>query len=262
MTKPQLTDIPVELLQRGKYQPREHFAEAAITELADSIKINGLVQPIVVRPLANNRYEIVAGERRWRAAQLAGLETIACLVHYYSDEQAAEVTAVENINRVDLNPIEESQAYQRLIDNFSYTHDEIAAVIGKSRSHITNALRLLTLAPAAQVFLRGGQLSVGHGKVLAAYPEYLHKRLAETAVSKEWSVRKLAREAKLLADGDAAGVADDPNLTSLNKALADHLSCPVNIRYSGRKGEVAIAFQNIDVLQGILDKMGFDYSEF
>src|ERR1700733_13956835 len=146
--KPTLQQVPIELLKRGQYQPRLYFDPKKLRELADSIKsMDGLLQPIVARPLTNGHFEIVAGERRWRAAQLAGLMEVSCLIYHYTDEQALQAAIVENINRSDLNPIEEAKAYQRLIDEFSYLHDEVAASVGKSRVAITNSLRLLKLDP-------------------------------------------------------------------------------------------------------------------
>src|SRR4029079_3847018 len=167
--KPTLQQITIDRLSRGKYQPRQHFDPEKLQELADSIKsTDWLLQPIVVRPLSDGNYEIVAGERRWRAAQLAGLGEVSCLVFNYSDEQALQASIVENISRADLNPIEEAQAYQRLIDEFHYLHEEVAASVGKSRTAITNSLRLLKLDPRVQKFLIEGKLSEGHGKILAS----------------------------------------------------------------------------------------------
>src|SRR5690349_4964104 len=140
--KPEWRQLPIEQLVRGRYQPRQHFDQAQLQELADSIKTTGgLLQPIVVRPIAGGKYEIIAGERRWRAVQLAGYGEISCLIGQYDDEQALQASIIENINRADLNPIEEAQAYQRLVDEFHYSHEEIAATIGKSRVSVTNSLR-------------------------------------------------------------------------------------------------------------------------
>ena len=158
--KATLQQISIDLLLRGQYQPRQHFDPEKLQELANSIKsTGGLLQPIVVRPLAHQKYEIVAGERRWRAAQLAGLEEISCLVYQYTDEQALQASIVENTSRAVLNPIEEAQAYQRLIDEFHYLHEEVAASVGKSRAAITNSLRLLKLEQRVQHLIISNPLS-------------------------------------------------------------------------------------------------------
>src|SRR5579872_972310 len=202
-SRAQLLQISIDLLIRGKYQPRRHFDPTQLQELADSIKTTGgLLQPIVVRPLGNNQYEIVAGERRWRAAQLAGLSEISCLVSQYTDEQALQASIIENINRADLNPIEEAQAYQRLIDEFAYVHDEVAAAVGKQRSSITNALRLLKLDVKIQDYLITGKLSEGHGKILASLTRLQQLELAERCIQKNWSVRKIELEARKLQQND------------------------------------------------------------
>jgi ParB family chromosome partitioning protein len=197
--RPILQFLSIDLLVRGKYQPRRHFDSAQLQELAESIKTTGgLLQPIVVRPINSNQYEIVAGERRWRAAQLAGLNDVSCLVSHYTDEQALQASIIENISRADLNPIEEAQAYQRLIDEFQYLHDEVAAAVGKSRTSITNVLRLLKLDPRVQELLIHGKLSEGHGKILAGLPISAQFQLAELSIQKGWSVRKIEAEAKKL----------------------------------------------------------------
>ena len=197
--RPSLQQIGIDLLVRGKYQPRQHFDPIKLQELADSIKsTGGLLQPIVVRPIGANKYEIVAGERRWRAAQLAGLTDISCLVYPYSDEQTLQASIIENISRADLNPIEEAQAYQRLIDEFLYLHEEVAASVGKSRTAITNSLRLLKLDARVQKLLIMGDLSEGHGKILAGLPPHQQYELAERCVQKGWNVRKIEAEVKKL----------------------------------------------------------------
>src|SRR5215208_3302358 len=201
--KPILKYLDIDMLTRGRYQPRQEFDPEKLQELADSIKsTDGLLQPIVVRPIANNRYEIVAGERRWRAAQLAKLTEVSCLVFEYSDEQALQAAIVENISRTDLNPIEEARAYQRLIDEFHYLHEEVAASVGKSRVAITNSLRLLKLDPLIQNYLIKGQLTEGHGKILASLSLLHQISLANLCVEKVWNVRKLELEAKKLQEVD------------------------------------------------------------
>ncbi len=256
--KPTLIQIPIECLVRGKYQPRVHFDQQSLEELAISIRSSGLLQPIVVRPTAMpSQYEIVAGERRWRAAQLAELETIDCLVNEYTDEQAAEVATIENVNRVDLNPIEEAQAYQRLIGDFQYLHDEVAAAIGKSRSKVTNILRLLKLNEKIQSLIKEKRLSEGHGKVLASLPQSQQLALAQKTLARHWSVRKLELESKkLAADTPQSENLRDPNVTSLERKTSEHIGSKVRIEFNETKGQMVIDFQNIDVLQGILEKIG------
>lgn len=261
--KPTLQSLSVDLLVRGKYQPRLHFDPTQLQELADSIKATGgLLQPIVVRPLNNGKYEIVAGERRWRATQLAGFTEINCLVSYYTDEQALQAAIIENINRSDLNPIEEANAYQRLIDEFQYLHEEVAAAVGKSRTKITNALRLLKLDERVQELLINNQLSEGHGKILAGLSLHEQFPLADRALQKNWSVRKLEAEAKKLLQPapDNAGRFSDANIKHLEHALSDHLGNNVQIECETRGGgTVMIRFNNVDELEGHFERLGFKY---
>lgn len=263
--KASLQLIPIDLLVRGKYQPREYFDPEKLRELADSIKsMDGLLQPIVVRPGKGGKYEIIAGERRWRAAQLAGLSVVSCLISDYSDEQALQASIVENINRANLNPIEEANAYQRLIDDFHYLHEEIAASVGKSRAAITNSLRLLKLAPRVQELLKLGELSEGHGKILASLSQTEQLQLANSVVQKGWNVRRLESEAKKLQQNHAnqASPYCDANLKYLEVALSEHIGNRVNIEYEERGGGyVRIRFNNIDELEGHFSKIGFKYEQ-
>lgn len=259
--RPTLQHISIDLLTRGKYQPRQHFDPEKLRELADSIKsTGGLLQPIVVRPLANNTYEIVAGERRWRAAQLANLPDVSCLVFNYTDEQALQASIIENINRADLNPIEEAQAYQRLIDEFNYLHEEVAASVGKSRTAITNSLRLLKLDPRVQKLLATGEISEGHGKILAGLEPHQQIDLAERCVLKDWNVRKMETEARKLqlALSNIHGPYSDANIKYLENALSEHIGNRVQIDYEERGGGyIRIRFNNIDELEGHFDRVGF-----
>lgn len=263
-SKPVLHHLSIDQLVPGKYQPRRHFDPAQLQELAESIKTTGgLLQPLVVRPLNNDTYEIVAGERRWRAAQLAGINEIACLVSRFTDEQTLQASLIENISRADLNPIEEAQAYQRLIDDFQYLHEEVAAAVGKSRTSISNALRLLKLDPRVQEFLITCQLSEGHGKILAGVPYAQQFELADRSRQKGWSVRKLEQEAKkLLQPAQNTGPYSDPNIKNLELALTGHVGNRVEIDCEERGGGyVKIRFNNIDELEGHFDKLGFKYEE-
>ncbi|MCD6039592.1 MAG: parB 2 [Gammaproteobacteria bacterium] len=261
MTKPKplLQQLSIDQLVRGKYQPRRHFDGTQLQELADSIQTTGgLLQPIVVRPLKEGRYEIVAGERRWRAAQLAGLQEVSCLVSYYTDEQALQAAIIENINRSDLNPIEEAQAYQRLIDDFHYLHEEVAAAVGQSRPKITNMLRLLKLDPRVQELVGSGQLTEGHGKILAGLSHPHQCLLAELCIQKNWSVRKIELEAKKLQQPLQESPYSDPHLKRLETALSDHVGNAVKIDCEERGGGyVLIRFNNIDELEGHFERLGF-----
>ncbi len=259
-TKPTLLQLSIDQLARGKYQPRRQFDPEQLQELAESIKTTGgLLQPIIVRPASQGKYEIIAGERRWRAAQLACLTEVSCLVSNYTDEQALQASIIENINRTDLNPIEEAHAYQRLIDEFHYLHEEVAAAVGKSRAKITNALRLLKLDPRVQDLLISGKLSEGHGKILAGIPTHQQFALAEQSIQKSWSVRKIEAEAKKLhTPTDLDSPYNDPNITHLENALSDHIGNRVQIDCEDRGGGyLKIRFNNIDELEGHFDKMGF-----
>lgn len=262
--RPTLQQIPIDLLIRGKYQPRQHFDQQKLQELADSIKsTGGLLQPIVVRP-ANGKYEIVAGERRWRAAQLANLEDVSCLVCQYTDEQALQAAIVENISRADLNPIEEAQAYQRLIDEFQYLHEEVAASVGKSRAAITNCLRLLKLDARVQQLLVTGQLSEGHGKILAGLEIHHQIELAERCIQKGWNVRKMEVEAKKIQQNvnTTDSIYSDTNIKRLESALSEHIGNRTQIEYEDQGGGyVRIRFNNIDELEGHFEKIGFKYSD-
>ena len=259
MNKSELKTIPVEQIQRGKYQPRREFDCEALQELADSIKSSGLLQPIVVRPLKDNRYEIIAGERRWRACQLNQEQSISCLVKHFSNEQAAEAAAIENIIRVDLNPIEVAKAYQRLIDEFGYLHEEVAAAVGKSRVKITNALRLLKLDRSVQEYIIAGRLSEGHGKVLAALSHTIQRELVTKCLARNWSVRKIEQEIKKLhAENNPAARRKDVNLKHLEKTVSDQIGCKTAIIFDEDKGSINIQFTNLDVLQGVLNKMNID----
>lgn len=260
--RPTLQTISIDMLIRGKYQPRQHFDEDKLKELADSIKsTDGLLQPIVVRPMGNGQYEIVAGERRWRAAQLAGLSEVSCLAFQYTDEQALQASIVENISRADLNPIEEAQAYQRLIDEFHYLHEEVAASVGKSRTAITNSLRLLKLDPRVQKLLIEGKLSEGHGKILASLSSHQQIELAERCVQRGWNVRKMEAEAKKLQQAPfvVESAYSDVNIKRLETALSEHVGNRVQIECEDRGGGyMRIRFNNVDELEGHFDRLGFE----
>lgn len=257
-----LQNIAIDKLHRGRYQPRRQFDAEQLAELAQSIQSAGLLQPLVVRPLREDEYEIIAGERRWRAAQLAGLDEISCLVREFTDEQAAEAAAIENLNRVDLNPIEEARAYQRLIDEFGYLHEELAAAVGKSRVKITNSLRLLRLDPRVQDMLIKGQIKDGHGKAIAGLPQSHQQQIAYQCAKNGWSVRKVEQAVRRLQNElkqkTHNPIHENVNHKALERKLSDHIGCPVSIEEDNGKGCLRVSYQNVNVLQGLLDKMGFD----
>lgn len=264
MQKVELKSISLERLQRGRYQPRKEFDAETLQELATSLQATGLLQPLVVRALDEQRYEIIAGERRWRAAQLAGWTEIPCLIHTFSDNEAAAAAVIENIIRVDLNPIEEAQAYQRLIDEFGYIHDEIANTLGKSRVKITNTLRLLKLDPILKNLIINHQLSAGHGKTLAALPLHLQRDLAQKCIQYTWNVRQLEREVKKITETlrDATIKKKDINLTYLEKVIAEKIGCQTAIAFDEKNASLRIEFNNLEILQGILQKLGININPF
>jgi ParB family chromosome partitioning protein len=258
MKKAELKYLPIEKLQRGKYQPRRLFNQEALEELAESIREQGIIEPIVVRLVAEDQYEIIAGERRWRASQLVDLHEVPCLVRQCSDDEAAEISLIENIQRQDLNPIEEADAYQRLIDEFGYIHEEIARAVGKSRAKITNMLRLLNLDEKVQALLKEGVLSGAHGKVLAGLGYHEQKMLALKAVKNQWSVRKLEQEVKRLNSDELRCSDNDPNVERMERLLTENYGSKVSINYDQNgKGKLVVDFSNYEILQGVLSKMGY-----
>jgi len=255
-----LQQIEIDQLVRGRFQPRQHFDAAQLQELADSISATGgLLQPVIVRPADDGNYEIIAGERRYRAAMLAGFSDISCLIGHYTDEQALQAAIVENTSRADLNPLEEAEAYQRLIDEFHYLHEEVAAAVGKSRVAITNLLRLLRLDPGVKAFLAAGGITEGNGKILAGVQLEKQFALARECIQKKWSVRRLEQAVKkLLQPAEAQGRFSDPNLKFLERSLGDHLGNQVKIECAERGGgQLIICFRNVDELEGHFRKMGF-----
>ncbi len=248
-------------LQPGQYQPREDFSEAALQELAESISSQGLIEPLVVRQVTKEGYEIIAGERRWRAAKMAGLKEIPCLIGQYSDQQACAVTLIENIQRQDLNLIEEATGYQRLIKEFHFHQEEIAAWVGKSRSHVANLLRLLSLPPTVKDQIRTHQLSLGHARMLVGLEERQQQILAHQIIEEEWSVRKLEQEVKKLKQ--QPGPKDckkDRDIQRLQTMLAEQVGAPVQIIEENQHGGwLKIKFFDNDTLAGLLERFGLSY---
>jgi ParB family chromosome partitioning protein len=261
-----LRDVPVDLLRRGKYQPRVDMREESLTELAESIKAQGVVQPIVVRPLPNplgtaeTQYEIVAGERRWRAAQMAGLATIPAVVRDIPDESAVAVALIENIQRENLNPLEEARSLHRLIEEFGLTHADAADAVGRSRATVTNLLRLLELPRQVREMLERRELDMGHARALLGVesPE-LQVELADRARKQSWSVRateEAVRKVAGLESGSkssrAAARPADPNVRRLEADLAETLGAAVSIEHGPKGGRVVIRYHGLDELEGIL----------
>lgn len=253
----ELKHLPVEFLQRGRYQPRRDMDPAALQELADSIRSQGVLQPIVVRPISPQMYEIIAGERRWRATQLAGIDTIPAIVREISDETAIAMALIENIQREDLNPMEEAVALQRFADEFSFTHQQIADAVGKSRATVSNLLRLMSLNAEAKTLLEHGDMEMGHARALLALPDNLQGKAAKAVVAKGLSVRQTeAMVRTLLAQKDKPAESDrtlDPNVRKLQETLSEKIGAPVQIEYNARgKGRLTINYNSLDELDGIL----------
>ena len=252
-----LRQIPLEQLQRGHYQPRRDFDETALNELADSIKAQGVMQPIVVRLIAGNRYEIVAGERRWRASQRASLDVIPAIVRQISDETAIAMALIENIQREDLNSIEEARALKRLQTEFDLSQQEIAAAVGKSRPAIANLLRLLTLEPEVAELLETRAIGAGHGKVLLALEGGNQIRAARKVAQGKLSVRQTeALVRALLSPKNAdAPIARDPDIDRLARQLSDRFGTKVTIENKNGRGKLVIQYSDLDVLDGILNRI-------
>ncbi|MES2957235.1 MAG: ParB/RepB/Spo0J family partition protein [Pseudomonadota bacterium] len=255
-------------LQPGKYQPRTRMDEGSLYELAESIKSQGVMQPVLVRPVGPDRYEIIAGERRVRAANLAGLTEVPVLVRDVPDEAAAVMALIENIQREDLNPLEEAQGLRRLIDEFRLTHEQAAQAVGRSRSAASNLLRLLNLAAPVQQMLIVGDLEMGHARALLALDAAEQILTANQVAAKKLSVRETERLVSRTGGGNARQSPllrirrDKPrDIVRLEEALADRLTAAVEIRVlrktkRGEQGEIAISFGSLDELNGLLDKLG------
>ena len=256
-----LDEIPIEFIQPGKYQPRTYFAEESIAELSDSIKAQGVIQPIVLRPIGDDRYEIIAGERRWRAAQLAGIEKIPAVIRTVDDESALAMSLIENIQREDLNPLEEATALQRLIDDFQFTHQEVADAVGKSRSAVTNTLRLTQLAPPVAEMLVAGDLEMGHARALLTLEVNEQVAVAKQVVARGLNVRQteeLVRAAGKTAGATGVKPARDADTRRLEQNLGQTLGQPVQIRHTKKgTGKLVISYSSLDELDGILSKMGY-----
>ena len=253
----ELKEIPIDLIRRGKYQPRRDMDQEALQELAESIKVQGVMQPIVVRPIGPDTYEIIAGERRWRATQLAGLDTIPALVRDVPDEAAIAMALIENIQREDLNPIEEAIALQRLQQEFGLTQQQVADAVGKNRTTVTNLMRLMSLRDDVRTMVEHGDLEMGHGRALLGLPSEEQSAAARTVASKSLSVRQTeALVRRLLAERNKPARTPkklDPDVRRLQDDLAQRLGTRVQIQHSSTgKGKLVVSYSSLEELDGIL----------
>jgi len=255
----ELVQLPVTSLRPGKYQPRTRMDEGSLAELAASIKARGVIQPIVARAVGSSQYEILAGERRWRAARMAGLESVPAVVREVPDEAALGIGLIENIQREDLNPLEEANGLKRLIEEFRLTHEQVAGAIGRSRVGVTNLLRLLDLAPAVQSMLQEGRIDMGHARALLALSKARQVEVAEQIAAKGLSVReaeRLVQQATLPPAAKAAAPRLDADSRRLQEELSESLGASVHLkpRASG-KGSVVIDYSSLDELSGIVKRL-------
>ena len=271
-----LQEISVSSIDPNPNQPRNHFDEDSLAELSASIKAIGLLQPVLVRPSSTpDRFELIAGERRWRASKRAGLSTIPAIVRVTDDVSSVEQALVENLHRQDLTPLEEAAAYQQLLEDFSMTHEQVASKVGKSRSAITNSLRLLTLPPTSQQYIAEGRLSAGHAKALLGTPDRaLQESLARAAVEQSLTVRGLeeavrnavnpgANSTTITPKPGATGtkpkpgttnrtsLVKEPGLHELEDLLSEHLATPVTVTLSGKHGKMVVEFADLEDLERI-----------
>lgn len=253
--KGELQKLPVEFLQPGRYQPRKDMSPEALEELASSIRSQGIIQPIVVRQVAENKYEIIAGERRWRAAQLAELDVVPCLVKDVPDEVAVAIALIENIQREDLNAMEEAQALERLILEFELTHQEVAEAVGKSRTTVTNLLRLNNLNDDVKTLLEHGDIEMGHARALLTLEGDKQSEAAQTVANKGLTVRDTESLVRKIMQPkpEKPKPAEDPDVKSLENRLGENLGTTVAISHNAKgKGKLVINFSNLEQLDGIL----------
>ena len=251
------------LMQPGRFQPRTGMDPARLTELADSIRVQGVIQPIVVREIGKNKFEIIAGERRWRAAQEAGLAEIPAVVREVDDRAVVAMALIENIQREDLNPLEEAVALSRLIDEFSLTHQQAAEAVGRSRAAVSNMLRLLELPEPIRQLLEARKLEMGHARALLTLAPQAATALAREAADNGWSVREVERRAQLLSSGKVANKVvaklvkkTDADIAALERELSERLNAKVAVQHGrGGRGKLVIQYHGLDVLDGILEKI-------
>jgi ParB family chromosome partitioning protein len=252
-----LRSLSIDALQPGKYQPRTRMDQASLAELAESIKTQGIMQPILTRPIGPDRYEIIAGERRWRAARMAGLTVVPTLVKDIPDEQALAASLIENIQREDLNPLEEATGIQRLLQEFGLTHQAVAESLGRSRAAVTNLLRLLDLAPPVRELLSSGEIDMGHARALLALPVARQLDLAREAAHKHLSVREVeARVAAALKPAQARKPRTDRDVARLEEEWSDRLGTTVQIKARGKRGgKLVITYRTLDELDQLLMRL-------
>ena len=248
------TSLPIEKMQRGEYQPRTNMDQASLEELAASIRSQGIIQPILVRPISGNMYEIIAGERRWRAAQIAQLAEVPVLVRNIPDEATLAVALIENIQRENLNPIEEAVGLKRLMDEFELTHEEMAKSVGRSRAAVTNLLRLLGLSHGARQLLEHGKIEMGHGRALLGLPIEQQDFAAAEVYSKRLSVRQTEALVKSYVNPNkpSTGKAKGNDILTLEESLSEKLGTRVTLEDKNGKGKLIIEYKSLDTLDGIL----------
>jgi ParB family chromosome partitioning protein len=255
--------LPIDDLQSGSYQPRRNFDQKTLNELAQSILSHGLIEPLIVRHLSGLRYEIIAGERRWRASKLAGLLEVPCRIRPYSDKQACALSLIENIQRQDLDLIEEASAYRRLMDEFHYQQDEIALLMGKSRSHIANIVRLLSLTSRVKQLISDKSLSLGQARLLVGLDPALQESLALQTQKLAWSVRQVEQAIKMHKEKSLSPPKNpkkDRDIEHLQMILAEQLGYPVQIVQDGASGGwLQLQFFDNDTLAGLLERLGLRY---
>lgn len=255
ISKGELQKLPIEFLQPGKYQPRKDMSPEALEDLAASVKAQGIIQPIVVREIEPDKYEIIAGERRWRAAQMARLSEVPCLVKHVPDEAAVAIALIENIQREDLNAMEEATALQRLLDEFQLTHQEVADAVGKSRATVTNLLRLNNLEQETKTLLERGDIEHGHAKLLLALQGEQQNEVARTIAAKAMTVREAEKLVRLTLEPKKPAEPKKPNadIQRLEQRLSERLGAAVAINHGRKgKGKVVINYSSLDELDGIL----------
>ena len=254
----ELRHIPIDLIQRGKYQPRTDMHEEALQELADSIKVQGVMQPIVVRPLeGGDRFEIIAGERRWRATQIAGLDTIPAVIRLVGDESAIAMALIENIQRENLNPIEEAMALKRLQEEFSLTQQEVAEAVGKSRTTVTNLLRLMSLNHDVRLRLERGDIEMGHAKALLGLPPEQQSDASKAVAGKGLSVRQTEAMVRKLIENkplqQQKPAREDPDIVRMQESLSERIGAKVEIQHTSKgSGKLTLRYNSLDELDGIL----------
>jgi ParB family chromosome partitioning protein len=255
-----LQTLAVGAIRPGKYQPRSFMDETALHELADSIRAQGIIQPVVVREIDLGKYELIAGERRWRAAQLAGLSEVPAVVRQVADEAALAMALIENIQRQELDPIEEAVGLKRLIDEFGLTHEATAQAVGRSRSAVTNLLRLLQLPQPIQEMLHQGVLEMGHARALLPLPVLDQVEIAQRIADKGWSVREVERMVQRAVNGEGPSArparAQDPDVTRLAESLSERIGAKVAIRHGSKgSGKLTIEYGSLDQLDDLLEKL-------